>query len=349
MTNTETLLNWTISTLGDATLLGDPVLIAGDASPRKYYRLFVKKTAGDLETRILVSSPPTENNKQFLKIQGLLKSSAVRVPEVYASDLRRGFFLLEDLGDLVFLKALQSNDVEILYTKALNLLTKMMNLNLATFELPQYNQSRLQEELNVCPEWFFERALGLKIDRRARQLFQQLSDDLIEAALSQPFVFVHRDFHSRNIMCLETTQDLAIIDFQDGVVGPLTYDVASLLKDCYVVWPRSRQLMWLMSYRNRLERLGLVTQFSEVTWRYWFDLMGMQRHLKVLGVFSRLAYRDNKPSYLKDIPEVICYLDETVSIYQSEVESIRDFWNWFDRVVRPVLVKQTWYQRGFLD
>ena len=314
-------------------------LIAGDASPRKFYRVS-GLTSGSL---VLMVSPPTENNERFVLIQRALESAGVRVPSMPRANLALGCFLLEDLGDTTFSLALEHCDVDVLYKEALDSLVVIRGIRTVESELPHYDQKELQRELDVCPEWFFSRALSLPLDEKARSVFAELSACVIEAASHQPQGFVHRDYHSRNLMALAADASLAVIDFQDAIMGPVAYDAASLLKDVYVVWPREKQLAWLEYYWERLVREGQLDEGSWPQFIVWFDLIGLQRHVKILGVFSRLWLRDDKPSYMRDIPVVIAYIREACHLYRETHPPLGVFWGWFEDSVMPTVTRQDWY------
>ena len=314
-------------------------LIAGDASPRKFYRV----SGSAPGSRVLMVSPPTENNERFLLIQRALESAGVRVPSMPRADLALGYFLLEDLGDTTFFLALEQGDEDALYREALDTLAVILAIRTVESELPHYDQEELQRELDVCPEWFFSKALSLSLDSRALSVFAGLSACVIEAAHHQPQGLVHRDYHSRNLMVPAADDTLAVIDFQDAIMGPVAYDAVSLLKDVYIVWPREKQLTWLEYYWERLVREGQLEEGSWPTFIVWFDLIGLQRHVKILGVFSRLWLRDDKPSYMRDIPVVIAYIREACQLYRETHPAIGAFWDWFDASVMPTVACQDWY------
>ena len=234
-------------------------------------------------------------------------------------------------------------------------------------DIPVYDAERLKAELDVFPEWFLSGLLGVQPDERWRECFAALTVDLISVFAEQPSVWVHRDFHSRNLMLLEA-EELGVIDFQDAVLGPITYDPVSLLKDCYIRWPRAQQLAWLNGYLAQLQRLGvaapsvnaptlsaeqasrlqaLATQLGEVSaaqFQRWFDLTGLQRHLRVLGVFARLHLRDHKSSYLADLPLVTEYVREALALTTNAHSSVAEFRDWFESDLMPVIREQPWYK-----
>jgi len=354
-------------------------LVAGDASPRRYYRVtcagegavpgsvagirqgspgsgkqdIVEPSASlnggassdsgpAMSTYIAVDAPATEKTPEFLAINGLLSQSGVRVPAVYASDLEQGFMLLEDLGDQTLLPLLTESAVGNWYVKALSILGQTAAISEDSADLEHYDAQKLQTELNVFAEWFVPRLLGLSWGDKAQGVFSELSSLLIERALAQPQRFVHRDFHSRNLMVID--DELAVIDFQDAVIGPITYDPVSLLKDCYICWPRECQLQWLEAYRQRLVAAGVLSIDDTQAFVVDFDLMGLQRHIKVLGVFARLSLRDNKHGYLDDLPLVLAYVREALALYAEVMPAIGQFSAWFEREVVPACEQQGWHR-----
>lgn len=318
-------------------------LIAGDASPRRYYRVAHQAvTPESLQQSVIFAvSPPSESNEAFAQVRALLAQHEIRVPDLIEADLSRGFFVLEDLGNNLLLEQLDEESVDQLYKQALNLLVRMQTPGLGLEDLPIYDKYLLQNELDLFLEWFVDKLLDIAVSQEVRRLFRDLCDELIASGLEQPRVFVHRDFHSRNLMCL-SDGDLATIDFQDAVVGPITYDVVSLLKDCYVEWPRASQLAWLREFwfvtPGSLSARDI--SFDRVT--RWYDLMGLQRHIKVLGIFARLSIRDSKHHYLSDLPRVIRYIRETLLLYRSAPD-IQLFAEWFEAKIMPQVICQPWF------
>ena len=340
--------------------------VAGDASPRRYFRVtprpvesrvsppegeffnapgsdpIVSSPAFGQWSRIAVTSPSTENNAAFLDVQRLLDQAGLVVPAQYASDLDQGFFLMEDFGDVLLASQLASDTVDRYYLSALSELRSIVQIPIETVSLPRFDAARIAEELSVFPEWFLCAHLGLEAEIMANQLWDDLLTLMTQVFRGQPQCVVHRDFHSRNIMCLPDDY-LGFIDFQDAVVGPITYDPASLLKDCYIRWPRADQLAWLEAHRQALLDAGVEVSSEHVFIRD-FDLVGLQRHLRVLGVFARLCLRDAKPDYLNDLPLVLAYTREALGLYQDE-PAIAAFSAWFEEVVMPRVVEQSWYQQ----
>ena len=252
-----------------------------------------------------------------------------------AADVEEGWFLLEDFGDTLLSMSLTSETAQQWYEKAFVVLRQIQcpeNRD-AWSTLPRYNRERLQAELDVFPQWFIEAFLDLPSQAMANSGFDALCDLLNDSALVQPQTLVHRDFHSRNLMCLKDGS-IGVIDFQDAVVGPVMYDLVSLLKDCYVEWPRPRQLEWLSQFVSGVIDPDTKQAVAITDWVRWFDLMGLQRHLKVLGVFSRLSLRDGKHEYLHDIPRVMRYVREALTEYATEAD-IANFTEWWTQVVEP--------------
>lgn len=332
------LLLWALAALGlSATTDAALVPVAGDASNRRYFRL-----QGPASGVIVVEAPPaTEKNHEFLKVRELLAGAEVRVPELFAADLDRGYLLLEDLGDSLLLPLLTPALADGYYGQALALLRRLALVDITDTNLPVYDNALLAEEFSRFPEWFLERLLGLVISDDERKLLDEVAGLLIGSALAQPQVLVHRDFHSRNLMCVEE-HALAVIDFQDAVLGPVTYDSVSLLRDCYIGWPRARVESWALAHRDALQSSGALPAIDDATFLRWFDLMGLQRHLKVLGTFARLYLRDGKAGYLADLPLVIKHISEVLAVRAQDGVALEEFRRWFDRCVLPVVAQQPW-------
>ena len=353
-------------------------LIAGDASPRQYYRatlldgpapLTIGGEMREMPSCIAMVSPPSENNEAFLSVGAQLATAGVRTPTVWAQSLESGWFLLEDFGDQQLLPALVSHppSAATLYQKAFDALLCQISLPCEEADIPHYDLHRVKTELDVFPEWFLSGLLGIQPDERLRQCFAKLSDYLISVFAAQPTVWVHRDFHSRNLMLLEANE-LGVIDFQDAVLGPITYDPVSLLKDCYIRWPRAQQLAWLDSYLMELKNGGVAARSINSTalsaeqisrlqalaaqldrvgaaqFQRWFDLTGLQRHLKVLGVFARLHLRDDKSSYLADLPLVTEYVREALALTADAHSSVAEFRDSFESDLMTVIRAQPWYE-----
>jgi len=283
---------------------------SSDASFRRYFRLSTAE-----RTLIVMDAPPErEDVRPYLHVSRLLEALGAHVPHVQASDVTRGLVLLEDLGTMPYLSRLNAGaDPEPLYSDALDVLADIQARGAAAAqELPPYDREPLARELALMPEWFCGRHLALTLCAEERGMLDATFEYLIAEALAQPQVFVHRDYHSRNLMVLEH-RNPGIIDFQDALRGPIGYDLVSLLKDCYIEWPRERVLAWVRSFGARLRARGYSAPEAELV--RWFDLIGVQRHLKVLGIFARLWYRDGKRGYLNDLPLTLKYVIDACALY----------------------------------
>lgn len=302
---------------------------SADASFRRYLRVW--NAAG--ATRVVMDAPPDkEDVAPYLRVARLLAACDVHVPRIDAADPARGLVLLEDLGSTHMLAALAGGaDPDVLYGAALAALARIQSrgLELAR-ELPAYDRPALAREMALCPEWFCRRHLGLAWDTADAQLFAVAEDFLVRAALEQPVVFVHRDYHSRNLMQLQRGGP-GILDFQDALAGPIGYDLVSLLKDCYIAWPRERVEQWVEQYRRNSGPAASGAGRGEFL--RWFDLIGLQRHIKVLGIFARLWYRDGKRGYLGDLPRTLEYVRDTAARYPG----LGEFSAWVERRLVPNL------------
>ncbi len=250
----------------------------------------------------------------------------MNVPVILAANSKRGFLLLSDLGVRQYLDELADDGAaDRLYADALGALSTMQMANGAMArDLPRYSHALLMREMELMPEWFLGAHLRLQISAAERGMLSGQFEMLAQCALAQPAAFVHRDYHSRNLLVTETDNP-GILDFQDAVWGPVTYDLVSLLKDCYIAWPAPRVRAWALQYRERLLAAGFpLGGATEAEFIRWFDLMGLQRHIKVLGIFARLFYRDGKPQYLKDLPRVLRYTREAAEAY-AETGQLADF------------------------
>ncbi len=296
----------------DCGLLGAGIEPASaDASFRRYFRV----TAANRSLIAMDAPPPQEDVGPFVRIAALLAATGVSVPGVLEQDPGRGFLLLSDFGSTHYLAALtRGEDPQRLYGEAAAALLQIQ-LRGAVAPLQPYGEVLLERELALFPEWFLGRHLSVVLGDAEQQLLARLGATLVAAAREQPQVFVHRDYHSRNLMVLASGNP-GILDFQDAVRGAVTYDLASLYKDCYVSWPRSRVLGWVEDYRRRALAAGLALP-DEREFVRWFDLVGLQRHLKVLGIFARLWYRDGRPGYLADLPRVLHYVIQTCAAYDE--------------------------------
>lgn len=290
---------------------------SADASFRRYFRV----TRGTDSYIVMDAPPDKETLESFIGVARSLKGMGLNVPVVLARDVRLGLLLLSDLGTSQYLDRLvEGRDVDRLYGDALDALVRMQARGEeAARGLPPYDRALLHREMELMPEWFLGRHLEAAPSPCARAMLDRLFEFLSRSALAQPATFVHRDYHSRNLLVTDESNP-GILDFQDAVRGAVTYDAVSLLKDCYISWPVARVHGWLSEYRRALLDAGLGLDAGEGEFIRWFDLMGLQRHIKVLGIFARLFYRDGKSGYLKDLPRVLAYAREAAARYQETAE-----------------------------
>jgi len=281
---------------------------SADASFRRYFRAtFVDRTL------IVMDAPPQhEDCRPFIHVAQLFGAAGVHVPQVLAQDLEQGFLLLTDLGNTTYLQALNTSNAHELYGAATDAL---ITIQLASreFELPLYDKALLIREMYLFPEWYVTKHLQVRLDEKQNAALETVFQRILQNNLAQPRVFVHRDYHSRNLMI--SAPNPGILDFQDAVYGPITYDLASLFKDAYINWEEAEVLDWLIRYweKARKFRLPVHSDFSDFFRDY--EWMGVQRHLKILGIFARLYHRDNKNGYLKDLPLVMDYLRRACERY----------------------------------
>ncbi len=279
---------------------------SSDASFRRYFRW-----EGDGKSFIVMDAPPPQENcKPFVDIAFLLAKSGINVPKIYAEDLERGFLLLNDLGNKTYLDVIDSENADDLFNDALQALLAFQQLPMVA-PLPSYDVALLRRELELFPEWYVKRELGIEFDAAQQVLWQQVSDLLIDSALAQPKVLVHRDYMPRNLMLSEPNP--GVLDFQDAVYGPVTYDVTCLFKDAFLSWPEKRVSGWLESYWQQAGALGIPVQPEFEDFLRASDLMGVQRHLKVIGIFARICHRDGKPRYLGDVPRFFAYIEAVIA------------------------------------
>lgn len=309
------LTRWVMDDLGFAGSRIEPA--SADASFRRYFRL----TRG-ADTYIVMDAPPDkEALAPYVGVAQMLAGIGMNVPILLARDLRQGLLLLSDLGTRLYLdELLAKREVDRLYADALTALLKMQTAGAgAARTLPPYDRTLLLREMELMPEWFLSRHLGIKVSGTERGMLDRLFEVLVQSALAQPATFVHRDYHSRNLLLNEDANP-GILDFQDAVYGAVTYDLVSLLKDCYIAWPPARVHTWVLQYREQLLRAGFALDAEEREFIRWFDLMGLQRHIKVLGIFARLYYRDGKSGYLGDLPRVLGYARAAAVLYPETAE-----------------------------
>ncbi|GFM55349.1 aminoglycoside phosphotransferase [Pseudomonas cichorii] len=279
---------------------------SSDASFRRYFRW----EGGDKTFIVMDAPPPQENCKPFVDIAHLLASSGINVPKIHAEDLTQGFLLLSDLGRQTYLDVIDADNADALFADAIEALLTYQQLPMDA-PLPSYDVALLRRELELFPEWYVKRHLGIEMDSAQLASWQHVSDLLIESALAQPKVLVHRDYMPRNLMISEPNP--GVLDFQDAVYGPVTYDITCLFKDAFLSWPEERVVGWLNTYWNKARALGIEVHEDFATFSRASDLMGVQRHLKVIGIFARICHRDGKPRYLGDVPRFFSYIEAVVS------------------------------------
>ncbi len=303
--------------------------LPGDAGFRRYFRVRSEPPV------MATSAPPSHENVPAFVTKGLaLARAGVRVPRVYAVDYEHGYLLQEDLGTAVMAEALRSGAAETCYRRALEVLRRIQGAEPDPQVFPAYDATLLNEELALFPHWFIGQLLDVALSSEEHQLIAAIDTVLVASAEEQPRVVVHRDYHCRNL--LPGLDDLGVVDFQDAVVGPATYDLVSLLRDCYYRLAEPELERYFRQYLDA----AAVPMVARARWRRWFDLMGLQRHLKVLGIFARLWLRDGKARYLDDLPLVIRYVLEVAERYPET----RPFARWFAARLLPALVGQPWYR-----
>lgn len=291
---------------------------SADASFRRYFRV----RRGDGRCFVIMDAPPAnEDCRPWLKVQALFRGAGVHVPEVLAEDLGRGFLLLSDLGNATYLQAMSADNATQLYADAISALVRIQ-LASRPEVLPVYDEALLRRELDLFPDWYLAKHHGIELSAGEREGMEDVFTRILAANLAEPRVYVHRDYHSRNLMYIEQGANPGIIDFQDAVYGPISYDLVSLLKDAYIEWDEDLALDWLIRYWEQARKAGLpvATDFGEFFRAY--EWMGVQRHVKVLGIFARLWHRDGKDGYLRDMPLVARYLRKACERY-AELSPLR--------------------------
>lgn len=279
---------------------------SSDASFRRYFRW----EGADRTFIVMDAPPPQENCKPFVDIAHLLEKSGINVPKIYAEDLTQGFLLLNDLGRQTYLDVIDADNADALFADAIQALLAYQQLPMDA-PLPCYDVALLRRELELFPEWYVKRHLGIEMDEAQLSDWQQVSELLINSALAQPKVLVHRDYMPRNLMISEPNP--GVLDFQDAVYGPVTYDVTCLFKDAFLSWPQERVSDWLRTYWDQARAIGIPVQEDFAAFERASDLMGVQRHLKVIGIFARICHRDGKPRYLEDVPRFFAYIEAVLS------------------------------------
>ncbi len=290
---------------------------SADASFRRYFRV----TLDNGETRIVMDAPPEhEDCRPFLHVATLFRDAGVHVPEVFAQDLAQGFLLLSDLGNTTYLNVLDAATASGLYRDANAALVDIQRASRPGV-LPDYDRALLERELTLFPDWYIARHLGIVLDEAQTTALRGVFDTILANNLAQPKVFVHRDYHSRNLMVIGGAKgnnfpaNPGIIDFQDAVYGPITYDLVSLYRDAYISWDEQQELDFVIRYWEMARKTGLPVDANFDVFYRDYEWMGAQRQIKVLGIFARLCHRDGKDGYLKDMPRVMAYLRRTCERY----------------------------------
>ena len=314
-------------------------VVSGDASFRRYFRCHVP-AAEHVSSVICVDAPPDkENNPVFIKVDKCFAAAGVPVPRILAVDIEQGFMMLSDMGDTLLKQVLNLDTAQHFFSEAFRVLLDIMAADFSTDPLPAYDSTLLQREMELFREWFCGTFLQLELVDAEHQLLTQVFNYLEQQALAQEQVPVHRDYHTRNLMVLED-RSLGVIDFQDTVLGPITYDVLSLLRDeTFPTWDPLSVKAWVQQFTQELRNKGLTQADDERLWRD-FNAIGAQRHLKVAGIFARLRYRDSKHGYLEHTPQSLQYLLLEIRVLQADGPAcLREFDAWLRRRVVPELGK----------
>lgn len=305
----------------------------GDAGFRRYFRL-----ASEPPLLAVYAPPKTEDLDAFLKIGQLLRNGGILTPAVAAFDAARGFLLVQDFGPKLLLDVLDEASVKTIYLEALTTLVDLQRCNDSSGVLPFYSQEKLRSEMSLFEQWFVKEMLGQSLSIAESQKLYEVFAHLEVSALAQKQVVVHRDFHSRNLIYRNGDRP-GVIDFQDAVIGPVTYDVVSLLRDCYISWPESWVQTWALQYKELAVAAGIIEEQPAEQFLKAFDWMGLQRHIKVLGIFSRLSLRDKKHGYLNDLPRVL-YYTYTVAQKYPETKYVAEL---IERRLMPHILEQAWF------
>lgn len=322
MDRLQALESWIVNGLGMTGALLKPA--SSDASFRRYFRVIWQGAS-----YIAMDAPPEkEDIHPFIRVAEMLEAFGLHVPHIHHRNLEQGFLLLSDMGSQDYLSSLNLQSADALYRDAIDAILRIQRGVAGRIALPAYDNALLQREMALFREWFLEHHLQIELTRDEQVMLQQACDFFAQSALEQPVVVVHRDYHSRNLM-LCPDNNPGVLDFQDAVDGPITYDLVSLLRDCYIEWPQERIRGWLEYFYQ--QHGGITADF--VQFERWFDLMGSQRHFKAIGIFARLNWRDGKPGYLGDIPRTLGYV-RTVTAKFPELSALAIF---IDKRVMPAL------------
>ncbi|HUO44103.1 MAG TPA: phosphotransferase [Burkholderiales bacterium] len=304
----QQLRQWVETQLGAAPSTFEPA--SQDASFRRYFRARV----ADISFIVMDAPPEHEDCRPFVRVAALMADAGVHVPRVIAQDLERGFLLLSDLGTVSYLHALNEDNADALFLDAMDALVRWQ-LASRPGVLPPYDEALLRRELELFPQWYLQSHCGMQLDRAQRQALDALFTRIVASNLAQPCVYVHRDYMPRNLMVCEPNP--GVLDFQDAVFGPITYDIASLFRDAFISWDEARVIDWTARYWERAKRAGLPVAHDFGAFYRDCEWMAAQRHLKVLGIFARLHYRDGKAGYLEDTPRFVDYLRAAAARYSA--------------------------------
>ncbi len=334
-TRLEKLSHWIHQEAPNATI----EVASADASFRRYFRVIdntLDNSGNNKHTSTIAMDAPPEQEDctPFIDVTKRLRDAGVHAPQIIRQDLEQGFLLLEDFGNTPYLGVLNEQTADQLYGDALNALLKIQVAN--TDGLPEYDDAILQQEMQLMPEWFLKAHLKITPSTDQQKIIDRTLAVITASVLQQPQVFVHRDYHSRNLMFLGDIKPIkniqnsekegggliktgknnpGIIDYQDAILGPITYDLVSLLRDCYIRWPNEKIATWILNFKQQAEDTELMHKVPDATFIQWFDYMGLQRHIKVLGIFARLNHRDGKTNYLDDLPLTLHYVMEVANKY----------------------------------
>lgn len=337
----EQLSQWVSKELDNHSLIQKPsnlVLtpLSGDAGFRQYFR------ANTQPALLAVMAPKTEGVSEsadyFSSLSGFLRHQGIPTPMVLSCDGGQNLLLIECFEGCDLCDELSSETADILYGEALLILLRLQQISSSQLSVAQYDTVLLDKEMRLFQEWFVQQLLGYELSEAEEALLDQTFQFLVSQAQEQPQVLVHRDYHSRNLIYREG-ESLGVIDFQDAVWGPITYDLVSLLRDCYIRWSPEQVKQWALGYGNMAYELDLLPMVSSQQFLQWFDTMGLQRHIKVLGIFARLSLRDNKHRYLDDLPLVMRY---TLDVAEQYPET-KEFTLWFQQTLLPKIEQQSWY------
>lgn len=328
------LAQWVSRQVADTNTQIELRSLGSDAGFRRYFRF------DQGQNLLAVDAPPTtEDSNQFIALAQFMRRQGVRSPRIIAVDISEGFLLVEDFGDQLLFNIIDSQNADSLYGLAMQNLLKLQQSSDEPSLIPRYDQPLLRRELEIFSDWFVGQLLGYSLAPEELTLLDNTFTQLENIALSQPQGFVHRDYHSRNLI-LCNDGELGVIDFQGALWGGLTYDLVSLLRDCYLRWPANQVTAWALNYRQQAIISGLINaNVSEAEFMRWFDWLGLQRHIKVLGIFARLNLRDGKTGYLQDLPLAIRYTLEVAHAYPE----LSPFADWFKSKLLPIAATQNWY------